>query len=129
MLLLLAFGGLALFLVIVGIGESYKGFTGGDGPAGLLDGLFYYIVALVPLWIAIAIVRASRRHVRWVSEMRARDFEWFKSTHPQKVTRDGVICPKCASTKSHVRGVMNQSYMRAHVCMRCGETLYFSRET
>jgi hypothetical protein len=129
MLLLFAFGGLAVLLIIFGIAESYTGYTGGDGPAGLLDGLGYYVAALVPLWIALAVVRASRRHVRWVSDMRARDFAWFKATHPASVTRDGVICTKCSSTKIHVRGVMNQSYMRAHVCTRCGETLYFSSET
>jgi len=112
---------------LFGVGESYSGYLD-DGPPGLVDGVGYYLVALFVFWILISNVRVARRHVRWVNDMRARDFAWFKATHPGSVTRDGVICPKCACPKIHVRGVMNRSYMRAHACTRCGETLYYSRE-
>ena len=74
---------------------------------------------------------AARQNVLRLSALERKasmTFEWFRNTYPQAVTRDRVSCTSCGASRIHVRGLMQQSYLREHFCTRCGTVLYYSPE-
>jgi predicted SprT family Zn-dependent metalloprotease len=100
----------------------------------MIKSFFWSLVLLaIPLSILGLIFYSNyldhQEHLRWVRKMRARDYQWFATEHPDSVSEHGVRCTQCKSSRIHVRSVMNQSYMREHFCARCGTTLYYSEES
>ncbi len=57
------------------------------------------------------------------------NYEWYVANNPSCKRSDGrVKCAVCGSNRITVRNLMNRTFTRAHVCVQCGETLYFSPE-
>lgn len=52
----------------------------------------------------------------------------YREDHPECVNNNKVSCFKCGSDRIHVRGLMNHTYHREHLCTQCGTTLYYSPE-
>lgn len=52
----------------------------------------------------------------------------YRTEHPDCVKGNKVACLQCGSDRIHVRGLMNHTYHREHLCTQCGTTLYYSPE-
>lgn len=87
----------------------------------LAVGLLVVATVVLGTWIATTYIR------RW-NNFRRYDFDWYGAEFPKLVTKDQVICYKCNSADIGVERQFQQTYMRSHVCRRCGTTLYYSKE-
>ena len=63
-----------------------------------------------------------------ISKMKKWDFEWYRKEFPKLVSNRGVQCYKCNSFNIGTERLMEQTYMRAHLCKQCGSKLYYSKE-
>lgn len=55
--------------------------------------------------------------------------KWYIEKHPDcKLGHGKVKCFSCGGSHITVRNKMNKTYIRAHICVNCGETLYYSPE-
>lgn len=60
---------------------------------------------------------------------RTHGYDWYKRTFPSAVLSSGrVSCRHCDSQNVDVRNLFEKTFHRAHLCRRCGKTLYFSPE-
>jgi hypothetical protein len=57
------------------------------------------------------------------------NFDWYRSEFPQLVSEGKVKCYKCGGSHLGTERMMNQTYMRSHICRQCGTTLYYSKES
>lgn len=79
--------------------------------------------------IIASIVTGFVVHTRWRRQMSAHNYDWYRTEHPDLVTRDGSVkCATCGGARVHVRGLMQKTFMREHFCTQCGATLYYSPE-
>lgn len=74
------------------------------------------------------IVASSVTRVGMLRRMAAQNYDWYRTEHPEQVTKAGVKCFKCGGGRIHVRGLMQRTYMREHFCTQCGTALYYSPE-
>ena len=91
------------------------------GTDGVLGG------ALLGLFIGL-IVSLAIDQARTLGDMRAKDFNWYKTQYPNAQKNGHVTCWNCGGDRINVRHLMNRTYLRAHFCTQCGETLYYSNE-
>ncbi len=86
-------------------------------------------VGLALLVIAVVLIAGNtverRRRLQRLAE---RDYNWYRSEHPELITEDGVKCSNCGSSRIHVRHLMQRTFLRKHFCSQCGTTLYYSHE-
>lgn len=85
--------------------------------------LMLLIVIGVAAWIA-------RRFARWIAHWRhPYGFDDYVADHPECVTGDSVRCHVCRSASIYLTrvGYTPLSILHAHICRRCGTTLYHSR--
>jgi hypothetical protein len=100
-----------------------------NGEAGLSSGLGTGFPVGVVLTIAVGWVSIARAVKRLKSIWDRHTFQWYRETSPEHAHANGhVSCRHCGSHKTNARNLMNQTFMRAHSCSQCGETLYFSKE-
>ncbi|MBY8964721.1 MULTISPECIES: hypothetical protein [Pseudomonadota] len=89
----------------------------GEGGTWLIGAVFSFI-ALIAGINAVSLIRKARRN-----------YDWYRRQHPEHVDRNGnACCSNCRGKKIAVRNLMRHTYTRAHVCQRCGTTLYYSAE-
>jgi hypothetical protein len=81
---------------------------------------FFTIFSLAILVIIFHFVR--------VAMLRSKNYEWYKSEHPDLVKGNRVSCYSCHNNRIHVRNLMNKTFTRAHFCTQCGKNLYYSAE-
>lgn len=67
-------------------------------------------------------------NIRLLTKFQTQTFAWYQAHNPACVTNEGVACNACGGKRVHVRNLMKRTFHRAHVCVRCGKTLYFSPE-
>lgn len=91
------------------------------GETGVLGG------ALLGLFIGLIVSLAIDRE-RMLGDMRSKDFHWYKAQYPNAQMNGRVTCHNCGGDRINVRHLMNRTYLRAHFCPQCGETLYYSNE-
>ncbi|MDT6992072.1 hypothetical protein [Burkholderia cenocepacia] len=65
---------------------------------------------------------------RRIKRMRAKNYQWYRTTHPNAVRGNRVACHSCGNDRIQVRNVMQRTFMREHFCSQCGESLYYSPE-
>lgn len=81
------------------------------------------------LTVVVGLVKSSRHNARRKTIWKEHNYLWYRTAFPSCTRTDGrVSCRFCGSEKSHVKNMMNRTYMRLHSCGQCGETLYFSSE-
>jgi hypothetical protein len=56
------------------------------------------------------------------------NFAAYRTAHPDLVQGDRVSCSACGHDRILVRSLLQNTSTRAHVCARCGHTLYYSPE-
>ncbi len=78
------------------------------------------IVALIILWIVQQQLK--------LRALRRQNYAWYVSTYPQCVTRSGLSCHACGGRRIHTQRLMQRTFLRAHFCAQCGDTLYYSPE-
>ncbi|KLR58080.1 hypothetical protein OX89_08970 [Diaphorobacter sp. J5-51] len=66
--------------------------------------------------------------LRKLIKFRSKSFAWYKAEHANHVSKNGVSCFSCGSSRIHARALMNHTYHREHFCSQCGKTLYYSPE-
>lgn len=68
------------------------------------------------------------RHLK-VKAMRQQNYEWYRQTFPAcRTRRGGLSCNICGGDRIHTQRLMKQTWLRAHFCAQCGQTLYYSPE-
>lgn len=115
----------AAFLVasVYLIAPSISGNAGmgipGQGPGGQwVLGAFFGVFGLFVGGHAISVIRKVQR-----------DYDWYRSRFPSHVdSRGNVRCNKCDGKRVLVRNLLRQTFTRAHICERCGRTLFYSAE-
>jgi hypothetical protein len=66
--------------------------------------------------------------LRRIAKFQRMNFQWYETTYPANVNGPRVTCAYCQGSLVQVRNLLQGTYTRAHICGRCGETLYFSPE-
>lgn len=85
-------------------------------------GVVLFVVAVI--LIAGNIIEHRRRLRRLADQ----DYNCYRSEHPDLVSRDGVKCFNCGSTRIQVRHLMQRTFLRKHFCGQCETRLYYSHE-
>lgn len=86
------------------------------------------LISLVVIILFSLVCLSAYTHSITMAEYARKNYEWYKSTHPQLVKNNRVSCFRCNHNRIHVRGLMQRTYVREHFCVQCGETLYYSPE-
>lgn len=86
----------------------------------------YDFLAFLFIFIVLTFF-AIRRHLE-ARKMKNWNFDWYVKEFPNLHKGGRVSCYKCKSPSIGVERMMNQTYMRRHVCRQCGTTLYYSSE-
>lgn len=73
-------------------------------------------------------VAALVYNIRLLNKFQTQTFAWYRASNPACVKGDGVACNACGGHRVHVRNLMRRTFHRAHICGRCGKTLYYSPE-
>jgi hypothetical protein len=107
--------------VLVALPRALHGGRGDDW-SQLIFGIFFGGVGFAGTLLRVLRISALERKAGMT-------FKWFKDTYPQSVSGDRITCISCSGTRIHVRGLMQQSYLREHFCTRCGTALYYSPES
>lgn len=81
----------------------------------------------IPLFVLVGL-GVFAYHVSRKSDMKDKNFSWYKAQHPDLVSGPNVKCYQCGGSKIAIRNVGDHYYMRAHACVTCGTNLYYSSE-
>ena len=73
-------------------------------------------------------VAAGTRYWLLMTKFETKNYTWYAAQHPECVQGDRVQCASCSSRDIRVRNLMNKTFHRAHLCGKCGATLYYSPE-
>lgn len=93
--------------------------------AGAVAGMFAGIPVTIVLSLVFGIAALSRAKKVWASH----NYAWYRASFPDHVLSEGrVSCRHCGGRHLQARNLMNHTFVRAHSCAQCGETLYFSPE-
>lgn len=96
---------------------------------GAGEGAVMGFLAGIPITIAIGVGRGLWLMGKVRAVWAKHTYAWYRQTFPEHAHEKGrVSCRHCGGTHINVRNLMNQTFMRAHSCAQCGETLYFSAE-
>src|SRR6476469_9122474 len=71
---------------------------------------------------AIGAVHFLYRYPQLV-RFRTMTFEAYRRDHPENARGGRVSCFHCGGKRVQVRGLLNHTYHREHLCVQCGETL------
>ena len=99
-------------------------------PSSVLDSLVLstLFLTIVGSVITMLVVSAKANRVA-LAQWKAHNYAWYCKAFPGNVTANGdVTCRHCGGGHVSVKNLMNRTFMRAHACNRCGETLYYSPE-
>jgi hypothetical protein len=109
-------GVIGVVFFLFGLASVFSGIQG-KGP-GLFMGAMFLLVSSISLATLFWRFRkfSTRTYLR------------YRNDHPDSVKNNAVNCFKCGSTRISVRGLMNHTYHREHLCTQCGTTLYYSPE-
>jgi len=83
--------------------------------------LVFAAFVVVIIWIGSSQIRSFLNFRRY-------DFNWYRREFPNLVKNGQVACYQCGSNDMGVERKLERTYMRSHICRRCGTTLYYSRE-
>lgn len=86
------------------------------------------LIPIIAAAIVVVAVWGSARYVRGLINFRRFDFNWYRREFPHLVQHGQVTCYSCGSNDMGIERKLQQTYVRSHVCRRCGTTLYYSRE-
>lgn len=90
------------------------------------------LIAAIPvaMFVAIAafVIYALRRNAKHVAKLKTQNFDWYREQFPNLVKGSRVSCYRCEGAGISVERMMNQTYLRRHVCRTCGTALYYSPE-
>jgi len=78
----------------------------------------------IPAIIVVLLIGRYRR----VQAMLGNGFAWYCAQSPKNFRDGRVHCSACDSANIRTERLMNQTYVRAHVCGQCGTKLYFTKE-
>lgn len=106
----------ATLFFLIGLALFISGIKG-DGHS-LFMGAIFLLVSSVTLFTLIS------RHKKFS----IKTYHWYRKAYPDNVRSNKVSCFKCGSDRIHVRGLMNHTYHREHLCYQCGTALYYSPE-
>ena len=93
----------------------------GHGPGGL-------VFVLLAVGFMVWVWRAQDKAYTKRSQMKERNFDWYRSTYSSNFRNGRVTCHKCECDRINARALLRHTYMREHFCTQCGETLYYSPE-
>lgn len=83
----------------------------------------------MPVLIVNAFVVIGRQSSRQRAVWAKHSYAWYRASFPSHIHDKGrVSCRHCENPQVQVRNLMHSSFMRAHICTQCGQTLYFSPE-
>lgn len=85
---------------------------------------------LVVLFVTSITLWTAWRCVRWIRRWcRPYQFENYVNDHPDLITGKSVRCHACGGASIYITRVGHTPFTirNAHICRRCGETLYYSR--
>jgi hypothetical protein len=101
-------------------------FSGENGAFyGIVAGLPSGIVLTVFFGVVFSVLHTNRLKGIWETHT----FRWYREKFPEHAHANGhVSCRHCTSHRVHASKLMNRTFMRAHSCAQCGETLYYSKE-
>lgn len=90
-----------------------------SGGTGIFFGLFFTVIGAV-----VGVTNWIR-----VTKFQTQTYAWYRETYPKHAHTDGsVSCKNCGGRRIHIRGLMQQTYTREHVCGQCGTRLFYSPE-
>jgi len=79
--------------------------------------------------IFAVIIGTTIHQRRQLAKKRSWNYQWYSNEFPQLVKNGRVTCYQCGGSSVGVERLMNQTYLRAHICRQCGTTLYYSSES
>ena len=59
---------------------------------------------------------------------RARNYSWYKVTHPDCTNGNKILCKTCKNIIIHTKSLGFETFTRIHYCAQCGENLFYSQE-
>lgn len=88
---------------------------------------FTMLSVLVLLALALVVSRFVGRLIDYWFNIYT--YEHYAADHPDCITKQRVLCSKCRGSSIYVSriGESPQALLYAHICRRCGTTLYHSR--
>ncbi|MDB5934053.1 MAG: hypothetical protein JWQ01_1397 [Massilia sp.] len=110
-----------LFFAVLGVGLSWL--TRSIDP----------LVAALVLWFITTFFSIFFLNGRYRKKLQnnwdAHSFEWYRRTFPTQMDGNGRLrCRHCGDGRIRVQNLMNNTFTRAHSCVQCGKTLYYSPE-
>lgn len=93
--------------------------------ASMVGVLISVVMPIVVVALIIWVIVRQRLKLR---ALRRQDYAWYTRTWPQCLTRNGISCHNCGGRRIHTQRLMQRSFLRAHFCAQCGDTLYYSPE-
>jgi len=91
----------------------------------LVAGTFLILVSVASVGAVGYIFATARRRVR---EMKTRDYNWYKQQYPAAFKDGRPTCYSCGGKSVVVKNLMQRTFMREHLCVDCGTTLFYSSE-
>lgn len=91
-----------------------------------MDG-YWSIVFVVVFFTALNLLPTLAKKLR-IAKLKKWDFNWYRSEFPHLVKNGSVTCYKCNGHNIGTERLLNQTFLRGHVCRQCGTTLYYSQE-
>ncbi len=88
-------------------------------------GLYAFFIPVVAVVLGVWSGWYGWRQVRIYE---TQNYDWYRGHFPELVSANRVLCYRCKGAQIRVRGLMNHTYTREHVCGHCGTRLYYSPE-
>lgn len=85
----------------------------------------------ITLGLGFTIIPAIVGVTNWirVTKFQTQTYAWYRETYPKHAHTDGsVSCKNCGGRRIHIRGLLQHTYTREHVCGQCGTRLFYSPE-
>jgi hypothetical protein len=74
--------------------------------------------------VSVSIARYWRR----IALLKRQNYDWYRKQHPGAFRNGRILCHKCGNDRIAIRALLQQTYLREHVCSNCGTTLFYSPE-
>jgi len=87
------------------------------------------LVIIIVVFVVFGVVAAIIQQYQRLQKLREQDYQWYRERYPEAIKGSRVTCNSCGSDRITVRGLMQHTYLREHVCTQCGSALYYSRES
>jgi len=83
------------------------------------------------LLVLIVVGYGVYRYAKWQNDITGKDFEAYKTNHPDLVKNGKVICLDCGGSSIYLIRERKPSFLLSgimiHTCRNCGRKLYLSK--